>query len=346
MSKKANPRLIGSFVVGGVALALLAVFLLGGGIFRERVKCVSFFDGSVKGLSVGAPVAFRGVRVGTVTDIQLRLEGKDLIHRIPVFFEIEPARLTVVGEDDQPRELKIDRLIERGLSAQLAVQSFVTGLLMIELDFRPGARMTQMGSIKSIPEIPTVPSDLESFLRRFEEAPIEELLSQVTEILKIIRGVLESPDFEVVLRNFRDTLAAINLIVNKVEVRADPLLNEGALAIQELRKTLSELNRRLPALLAKVDTAAVSARNVAGQLDRNLPTILEEMEKTVKSAQEALQQTTVTLDRVGETARDDSPFMHQLNELAAEVAAAARSMRVLADYLQQHPEALLRGKRP
>ncbi len=339
MSKKANPKLIGSFVVGGLALALLAIFLLSAGFFRETVKCVAFFEGSVKGLSVGAPVTFRGVRVGTVTDIQLRIGSNDLDHLIPVFFEIETARLTMVRADGQPNGLDVDRLIERGLRAQLTVQSFVTGLLMIELDFRPGTRKVLVGTIQDYPEIPTIPSDLEDFLRRFEEVPIEEALEQITDILKTVREYVDSPEAMALLRNFGEALEGVNALVKKVDGHADPLLREGTLALREMKQTFGELNKRLSAILDRSEGAMASMDNVAGEMDRRLPALMDELERTARLTQNAM-------ENMAAASQEDSPLMHNLQELSVEMTSAARSIRVLADYLQQNPEALLRGRRP
>ncbi len=346
MSKKANPRLVGSFVLGGIFLAVLSFFLLGGGIFREKIKCVAFFDGSVKGLSVGAPVAFRGVKVGTVTDIQLLVERGKLNYRIPVFFDIEKARLKVDGAEDRSWDLNLDRLVERGLRAQLTVQSFVTGLLMIELDFRPDTPVRLVGSIKGLPEVPTIPSDLADFLKRFEKVPVEDMFSQVTEIVRTLRIFLDSPDLEQALQDVRDTLAGMNALVAKVDVRADSLLNEGTLVLSELRSTLTVFNEGLAGILQNLDGTVGAARNVAVRLDQQLPSMMVDMEETLKAGQSAMRQVEAALERVEASARDDSPLMYTLQEVLTEVAAASRSMRVLTDYLQNHPEALLRGKKP
>lgn len=339
MSKQANTKLIGLFVLGGLALALVAVFLLSAGIFREKVRCLAFFEGSVMGLNVGAPVTFRGVKVGTVTDIQLRVDRKDLNFLIPVFFDVETAQLTVVGEDGRHGDLNVEMLVERGLRAQLKVQSLVTGLLMIELDFKPGTSAIVVGTIEGYPEIPTLPSDLEDFLRRFEEVPIEYMLDQVTEILRTVRGILDSTETRDALRNLGSALDGINLLVRQTGVHVDPLMSEATLAMQEMRVALTELQNRLPALLERLDTTVGAAQGTLTQVDQGLARFVEQFEKTAMSAQELIQ-------RVGAAARDDSALMYNLEELAAEATSAARAIRVLADYLQQHPEALLHGKKP
>ena len=98
MSKPANKRLIGVFVLGAIALLVIAVVVLGSGkFFRKTFKAVCFFEGSVGGLSVGAPVVFNGVRIGEVTDVVLRYDTRDLTATIPVYIEIDPQRMETVG---------------------------------------------------------------------------------------------------------------------------------------------------------------------------------------------------------------------------------------------------------
>ncbi len=98
MSKQANKTLIGAFVIGSIALLVAAVLILGGGkLFSNKFKVVMFFDGSIKGLNVGSPVMFRGVKVGTVSDINLMLDARALSFQTPVVAELDPARLVLTG---------------------------------------------------------------------------------------------------------------------------------------------------------------------------------------------------------------------------------------------------------
>lgn len=346
MKKNMKPTMIGLFVIGAVILALTGFIVLGAGIFREKQTWVAFFDSSVKGLNTGAPVAFRGVKVGSVTDIQLRIDEEEVIYRIPVFFEIEPARLSLVGMDRRAAELDADRLIERGLRAQLAVQSFVTGLLMIELDFKPETPERIVGTIEAYPEIPTVPSDLEDFLRRFDKMPIEELLHQVTDIAENIGEFVDSTYFKDSLRNLSYTLEGMNVLVRTVEEHLDPFLREGKLALQEFRQNMRELNEKMGTLSDKLASTVETVHSVAGEADTRLPSVMAGLEETILIARETLEQTRVTVKTLEDAVQGDSPVLYQLQEVLSEMASASRSMRVLTDYLQQHPEALVRGKRP
>ena len=134
MSTRVNPAVIGAFVVGAIALLIVAVLVWGGsGLFRTKLEYVVVFDSAVTGLNKGAPVLFRGVKVGEVTDIQLRW-GTPMI---AVYLALEPQALKGTAQAGPARAIE-EAVREDGLRAQLRMQSFVTGVLYVALDFRPG----------------------------------------------------------------------------------------------------------------------------------------------------------------------------------------------------------------
>ena len=138
MSKQANKTVIGIFVVVAIALVVAAVLILGSGkFFKQTLKAVCYFEGSVGGLNIGAPVVFRGVRIGSVTDVILRFDTKKLVFVIPVYIEIEPDKFSVIGV--RPKQLgeNLKTFIDRGLRASLETQSIVTGQMQVGLDFKP-----------------------------------------------------------------------------------------------------------------------------------------------------------------------------------------------------------------
>src|SRR4030067_1266217 len=116
MGKEANKTLIGVFVVGAIALIVAAVLIFGGGkFFRKTYKVVMFFEGSIKGLNIGSPLMFHGVKIGSVTDINLILNAKDLSLQTPVIVELDPQRWTLVGGEKSGDVRGIKDLINRGL---------------------------------------------------------------------------------------------------------------------------------------------------------------------------------------------------------------------------------------
>jgi paraquat-inducible protein B len=170
---RANPTLIGAFIVGAVALVVLGILLLGGArVFTERRTFVAYFEGSVKGLNVGAPVEFQGVRVGAVTDIQLQFLTAENEFRIPVFIQIELGRMTQVGRHVEAKGQLLKALIERGLRAQLEMQSLVTGQLIVQLGFYPDTPVRLVGDGK-VPEISTLPTTMQQVTQTVTQALTE-----------------------------------------------------------------------------------------------------------------------------------------------------------------------------
>ncbi|MGH8068193.1 MAG: MlaD family protein [Candidatus Entotheonellia bacterium] len=150
MGRRANPTLIGAFLVGALALIVIGILVFARGQFlTEKRTFVSYFDGSVKGLNIGAPVDFKGVRVGSVTDIRVDYMTNEGEFRLPVFIEIEPDRISQVGVR-KTREERLNLyqgMIERGLRAQLGTVSLVTGQLYVQLDFFPGTPAKLVGRL-------------------------------------------------------------------------------------------------------------------------------------------------------------------------------------------------------
>jgi paraquat-inducible protein B len=182
MNKKVSPTLIGAFVVGALALVVIAVLMFGSGrFFRTTKDFVLYFDGSVNGLRVGAPVKFRGVEIGSVKNILLRLETDQKALRIPVIIELELEKFTSKGASgagmEDPEASK--QLIDSGLRGQLQMESFVTGLLFVGLDFFPDSPLKLVqteGGRYQYPEIPTQPT------------PLQVAGSKVNEIRKLTRS--------------------------------------------------------------------------------------------------------------------------------------------------------------
>ena len=162
MAKQASKTVIGVFVVGSIAMLIAAVIIFGSGdLFKERIKFVMFFEDSVKGLAVGAPVIWRGVQVGSVSSIVLQANPKNLTIDVPVVIEFDPDRIEIEGKRSRNPSEELKRLIAKGLRARMAIQSFVTGSSMIQIEFLPDTPVRLTGLDKEYPEIPTVRSAMD-----------------------------------------------------------------------------------------------------------------------------------------------------------------------------------------
>jgi paraquat-inducible protein B len=306
MSKQANYRLIGLFVVGAISLLVGAVAVFGSGaLFQDNIQAVMFFNESVKGLQVGAPVTYRGVPVGVVKSFNLMVErGSDQMF-IPVQIELKKAGAEVVGHDTQGSFSRRERLefmkhmIKRGLRAQLALESIVTGQLYILLDLFPGTPEKLLGLEPAELEIPTMPSGLEQFKSRLRQIPIDEIAHRL----------------------------------NSALTKADALL--GAPEAADAIKSLDLLLKESRTLVNKVDQ---SLELLAGEMRQNMNAVAGEARLTLRQTGKSMAQFEAVTGK-------DSPLYYRLNTALDELGRAARALRVLADYLERHPEALIQGKR-
>lgn len=195
--------MIGIFVVGALVLLMVAVVVFGSGeLFKRTHKFVLYFDGSVKGLAIGAPVMFRGVSIGTVKDISLIYDSKAGTIMLPVIVEIDQGRIK-----GTPSFSDLDgdkKMIELGLRGRLEVQSFLTGQLMISFDFYPNQPPKLRGILKSYPELPTLPTSGDIF-NMMNELPIKEIAKNLEETTKGINRLVNSNDIQRSLYEMQDT---------------------------------------------------------------------------------------------------------------------------------------------
>ncbi len=321
MAKRANPALIGSFVLGGVLLAVIAVVAFGSGqLFRDTRTFVSFFDGSVSGLDVGAQVRFRGIDVGSVREIAIDLptverEGTDL--RIAVIYDVDRRRVESRGAAARVEDpLDINTLLELGVRAELATESLVTGRKYIALDLDP-ANPVSLDPVEGLPypEIPTIDAGLD----RIEDA-----------VYGIISDLGAVP---------LDSLVrvATTAFDNVGQLAASPSLTS---AIDGLPRTIARLDATvvdLQALLARVDSAVVPMTD-------GVRATTEQATATMRRLDETLADVGVVLDGVSGTIAPESPVFVEFERAMMELSAASRALRELADYLERNPSALVRGR--
>ena len=355
MSAQANPRLIGAFVIGGLLLTAVGVVLFGSGRwFKETVTVVMYFDGSVNGLDVGAPVKLRGVTVGSVTGIQLVLREEQRNLFIRVFAELEPTQIyTRTGALDQAtfasREEALRKACEQfGLYAQLEMQSLLTGKLFIELSADPTvqARFVRPKDLdEDTVEIPTVPSTSEQVMEVIQKAaehlgelPMGELLDDLRGSLAAIRRIVSSPEIPQAIHAIRSASARLDPVLDRFEAHVDPLLASVQQAAEHTAALADTLNREVPptarALREASDNVAALARHADPQLEqlmRRLETLTEEATQVARHIDALVQA--------------GSPLNQEMLRTLQEAQRAARALRSFAEYLDRHPEALLRGKR-
>lgn len=308
MSRKARPALIGAFVVGAVIIAVTAVLVLTSGrLFQKQLSVVMHFQGSVKGLDVGAPVSFRGVQVGTVKDIRIVLSSNQDI-RIPVTAEIDLSAFTVLGYPghvgmDEIREHIRDSCRNEGLRAQLQMQSLLTGQLFIQIDFFPGseARFVEAGEI---PEIPTVPTTLEELSGILEDLPVRDVVNNLNRAAESLAGLAGDRRIPEAIQSVDKAFSDISELADKLDSRTRPL-----------GSTLVEMQQAL-------------AQGTA----------------TLAAAERAFAQAAETLAPIRHLVADDSELLEVIDETLAAMTEAAHAVAALAETLERRPESLLKGK--
>ena len=323
MSKQANKTLIGAFVIGSIALLVAAVLVLGGGkLFSNKFKVVMFFEGSIKGLNVGSPVMFRGVKVGTVSDINLMLDAKALSFQTPVVAELDPARLVLTGGGERDDPSRLQALIGHGLKAQLQMQSIVTAQLLVALDLFPDKPAHFVGLVKEYPEIPTVPTSLAELSKAIEDLPLKEIIMNLNSAMDGIQKIVNAPEVKEDIRTLHLTLQEARELIRNIDQKIDPLITNLNALTNDARGSLNQANNTLTTLEKDAQEIAITTK------------------QTLESAQSALRKS----EKAFATFSDDSQLLYETKKTLKELSAAARSLRVLSEYLEQHPEALLRGK--
>jgi len=321
MGKRINPATVGAFVLGALGLILAAIVTFGSGnLFRKTHEFVIYFGGAgINGLRVGALVKFKGVEIGEVKRIRLRLDqevNRDNNRltaevRIPVIIELDQEKIVSHGGTsiDLSDPHTIPNLIREGLRAQLGSDSFVTGLLYVALDIMPKTPIQMVAPPGSpLQEIPAIPTTLEQaqavairIFEKLDKVDFDAMFTQMTGMLDSIRQITTSPALKKVVANSEETREQLDHTL------------AGA------QQTLSTVNRQVPPLS-------------------------DSLQKTSLSADAAAKQARLTLGTVQTTIEPNSPVNYQVLQTLQDVSAAAHSIKELADYLQRNPSAIIRGR--
>ena len=319
MTRKPSKTIIGAFVLGALALIIIGVMTFGAGdYFSRQPTFVMFFDGSVKGLNVGASVVFKGVKVGRVTDISLLYNPKAQSVQIPVLVEIDPHSIMQEKGWTDPKDF-ISLLVKQGLRAQLQLQNLLTGQLIIELDFHPDKPPRLVRSDIRYPEIPTIPSSLEQLTRTIEKLPVEELVTKLISAIEGIEKAVTSPELTESIRSLNLAINDVRTLIQNIDGTIQPLSSDIRGTLEDTRKLVRDFDSHAASLQASIDRASDATSKAMEQAER-------------------------TFGAMEHASAADSPVMYQLSQTLDEISATADSIRALSDYLNRHPEAMLRGK--
>jgi paraquat-inducible protein B len=328
MTKKANPKVIGAFVVGAVALATIGVIVFGSGkFFVKKHLWVLYFPGSVKGLTVGAPVTLKGVQIGTVTNITVVIDRETVTFHTPVYVEVFPDRVKDIGEFSSAERKRIAAdadeflklLVERGLRAKLELQSLVTGQLQVAFDMYPDTPVRYVSLEKKVPELPTIPTAMEQLTKTLENLPIKEIVEDAKKAMAAIEKLASSPELT-------EAVTALNR------------------SLQDFGKLARNLDDRVGPLTTSIEETMKDTRKLVQNVNTQVEPTFTELQETLKTAQASVKNAEVALASVSDVVDPDSTLMYELTRTINELRVMAESINALAGYLQRQPDALIRGK--
>jgi paraquat-inducible protein B len=364
MAKRANPTLIGGFVLGGLTLVVATVLLLGGREwFKHSVTCLMAFDDTVTGLAIGSPVTIRGVQLGSVSNIQVRTGTSFVI----VMAQFDPSRVSGLSGVIAAKGLAqtIDDAVKQGMRARLATLSLVTGQLYIGLEEYPGTPARMTGIDRARCEIPTIPSALTQFqdqaqkiLTMIERLPLKELVESATRTVEGIDRVVRAPELKHAVESLDGTLREARAVLHNIDATGLALqtaLGHVQRTIDDVGHDVSKLVRsvddRVHPLATSLESTSSSTRALVEDVQRMLQDINAQLGPTLvslraasDSARDALQRAERSLDQVDGVLDGRSPLGYQVADTLDELTRAVRMWRTLGEEIDRQPNVLILGR--
>jgi len=322
---------IGAFVLGGIILSLGAIIFFGNfRLFQPIATAAVVFEGSISGLSVGAPVTFRGVRVGAVERITIQYEPKSKTAYIPVIVRLEPDRVRVAGQSGPSVGVDLPSLIARGLRAELRTQSFVTGQSLIDLDIDPDTPAVLHPGVTALTEIPTRQSAFQRVTEQLQDLPLRELVGNANAMLISARNLANKLDEDI-----PPLVASLKATSESVRVTSD-----GA------QHTVAEANQAITDLETRLDTTIDRIGHLVGDANQQINQRGTDLHALLTSSAQSVQQTHELLANLNSLTSSRGETRANLEATLRDLAAAAASLRGFASDVEHNPQLLLTGRRP
>jgi paraquat-inducible protein B len=318
---KRQGLLVGVFVLLALVLAVAGVLWVGGsGLFVRQSPAVIYLTGNANGLNVGAPVTFRGVPVGRVERISIEVQRASLDALVEVRLLLRPDAVNF-GVDDSGEPLEMVLLVQRGLRAQLALQSLVTGQRQVELDFLPDTPATLRGSGR-MAEIPALPDRFGAIVQQVAELPLRETVQEL-----------------------RNTLVAVDRALAGSYRSLEATSQQLDLTLVETRKTLDIANRSMVALQARADSTLLAVTQLSHSGNETLAAARPELQRILSSARDATELARQSLQQVSEMTAVGSAPREDLDASLRDLSQAARGLREYVELLEDQPNAVIFGHR-
>ena len=342
--KRANTKLIGIFVFGAILLTAGALLLFGSrDIFQKKRYFYAYFEQDVNGINVGAPIKFRGIEVGSVKSIVGKYDTATSIVTPRILLEFHPE--TLKGAKVARGEYTLFQpLLQQGMRASLRSQSLLTGQLYVSLDFYENKPIRNLGTDKDkYPEMPTIDSGLGEIFEALEDLPLEALVTQVTSTLASFQQLLSNEGLSESMSYLPTLLQDVDTAVNAI----------GAFTVEDLPPTTAQLRATLKTGSGSIETLTDKLTNeTLVTLDNSLKTLTDKLsQETLVDLSSALQQFEVTMSQLETTlgtvqtqVDPKSPLSIELTTMLREIQAAASQIRTFTQYLETHPESIIRGR--
>ena len=339
MSIKASPTVVGGFVIGAIFLIVISILVLGSGrFFKNDMRLMAVFPGSVKGLHVGSPVLFRGVSIGSVTDIKLYHDSQTHQSLVPVYIDLKQEVMELMNQGKNHTKLTQEQalsfmveMIKSGLHARLTFESLVSGRQMVEFELDENIPIELTGIDKRYLEVPTVESDFSKLQNLFETIPLKELTDSLIITVTEVNKLFANKEGREVLGNINATIAGSRKFIENLNEQVIPLSQSTQERLAEvqilLKNTESQLTRTLM------------------ELTRLSSNVNERLTALTISATHAFDKSDTVFDNMNAIVDKKSIVRNELEESLKELSRAAKSMRVFTEYLERHPEAIIQGKK-
>ncbi|HEX2939564.1 MAG TPA: MlaD family protein [Rhodopila sp.] len=270
--------------------------------FHRRVAAVSYFPGSVAGLTVGSPVTLQGLRLGEVTGISMEYDPASDTVRTPVRYEVEPERIANVAAAAQRGPLEnAGFLVDHGLRAQIKPTNLLTGQSEVALVFMPDAAPATVSLDGKAIVFPAVGGNFadigqsaSQLLARVNQMPFRQIGDRLNNLLANANTLTSSPELQQTLTSMAATMTDTQALMKRLDAGLTPALRQ-----------LPDLANNLQSMLANTNRLVTSTDAGYGA---------------------------------------NSAFHRDLNRLMNQLSDMVQSLRTLADLLNRHPEALIRGR--
>ncbi len=270
--------------------------------YRQQIPFVTYFEGSVRGLAVGSPVELYGIQIGDVTGVRLQFDPHGNSTRVEVKLQVQPERILDMDQIDQSKPIDVARtLVARGLRLQLRTANYLTGQMVLAMDYFPNDKppdVTMQGDAILLPStnggLDSITTNLSDIAAKLGKLPLDEIAKNLNDTLRGVSQLANGPELKQALQGLSGTMSSAQDLIRKVDSGATPLL------------------KRLPEIAQGLQAAVDHASRLISSADSGYG--------------------------------EKSDFKRDLQRLLVQAGDTARSVRLLADYLDQHPEALVRGR--